>query len=270
MGGAGTIEIEAKLVVVGPGRQALLDALARRDHLAGLALEEPQRLEIVDEYYDLRGAPLAARDAALRLRRVHANGPERVLLTLKGPARAAEGLEVARDELEADWSPAALERVRETLATWGLALPASDVDLPPEAAAALAALGLAPVQLRAAERRSARLLRAGVAVAELCLDRVTYRPGTRDVVHRELEIEALPPSGAAEVSRIAAELLTEQPSALRAWRVSKTALGRALDELEARGELAALLDGEELSEAGYDELRDRLPSTRPEPRSESR
>lgn len=247
MTGAMSYEVEARRALVGASRAERLEALARLREVDGTTCTGFELREQVDRYHDLSDGRLAAGDRALRLREV---GGER-LLTYKGPAEVFGGAAVARVELELPWSPRALELVLEQLSAGGIELAAPVEGLPEEADAALAALGLVEVQRRATRRRAALLERDGEPVAELCLDEVRYRAGARQVVHREVEVESRGATGPEELVALADALCAADGGAWLDWPWSKTALGVALDALEARGELAELLVGEELTDAGH-------------------
>lgn len=249
MAGEESIEVEVRRVLVGPARAEALAGLAALRELGGATWSGFELREQRDRYFDLPGGELAAADRALRLREVGGG----TLLTCKGPAEVHEGSVIARAEVEGPWSADALERALALLEQGGLSLPVP----PPELGApepVLRALGLVEVQLRETTRRAARLERGGVGVAELALDEVRYRAGSRRVLHREVELEALggtEPDGLLELVR---GLEAGRAADLRPWPWSKTALGVALEALEAGGELAALVIGEELTPAGYDRV----------------
>lgn len=250
MSGEESIEVEVRRVLVGEDRAARLAALAGRRELAGASWSCFELREQVDRYFDLPGGALARGDRALRLRALRGE----LFLTGKGPARVLDGSVVARVEVELPWSPEALELCLEHLARSGLelALPAGGVPEDPDAA--LAALGLHEVQRRATTRRAAQLERDGAAIGELVLDEVRYLAGDREVLHREVELEARGATGADELVRLVDALGADDPDAWRAWPWSKTALGAALEALEAAGALAGLLAGDELTLRGYDRV----------------
>ena len=248
------VEIEACLAAVGDSRAALFESLQREERLGGLWRGELTRLLLADRYFDLADGQLARARAAVRLRRVDSDaGPAECLITLKGPALDRGVSSVRRFELESQWSPDALEAVFAGLDGLGIRLesphvaPADRTD--PERA--LAAAGFVAIQSRRTTRLAAELREGSTRVADLVFDEVRYTIGRRTIVHREIEIEARGESGAERVEAIAAELAARHPGDLRPWPWSKVALGRALEELEERGELDALLAGDELSPEGY-------------------
>ncbi len=251
----GAIEREARLVVVGEGRGALFEELAAARTLAGLTVGPFEERRLADEYFDLPDGVLAARDCALRLRSQVTGDASDLRLTLKGPASERTASAVAREELEESWSPAFFERVRERLCELGVALPAGSGDDPREC---LLGCGLASVQRRVTTRRASELSSPTGPVAELVLDRVEYGAGGLTVLHREVEIEALGGLGVEELEGLATRLSAEHPGRLRPWPWSKTRLGRALEELQAAGELGPLSQAGELEDGAYDRVGARL------------
>jgi len=251
----GAIEREARLVVVGESRSALFEELAASRTLADLSLGPFEERRLADEYYDLPGGVLAARDCALRLRSQVTGDASDLRLTLKGPAAERTASAVAREELEEPWSPAFFARVRERLSELGVALPAGSGEDP---RGRLVSCGLASVQRRETTRLASELSGTAGPVAELVLDRVEYGAGGLTVLHREVEIEALGGLGVEELEGLAARLSAEHPGRLRPWPWSKTRLGRALEELQAAGELGLLSSTGELEDGAYDRVGARL------------
>lgn len=248
MSGPAPVEIEARRILVGARRGAQLDALSELKKVAGLRCGGFEVRRQRDRYFDLPEGALTAKDCALRLRGVD----DLLLLTLKGPTReAGEGV-VARLEVEAPWSPSALEALRPHLAELGVELQNSVGGA--DAERALAELGLHCVQERRTNRRAATLESGAAPVAELVLDEVLYVAAGTRVLHREVEVEALGDTSAEEVLRIARDLEARVPDALRPWPWSKTAVGVALDALAAAGELADVMVGDELSAVAYDRI----------------
>ena len=262
-------EVEAKLIVLGPERAALLERCATGPGLTAGA-PELRLQELHDRYFDLAGDPLRARDSGLRLREV--DGATR--LTFKGPADVRDLGLVDRLELEGEWSQRALTRVLDHLATVGVHLPpATPCDAP---LTTLERLGFRLVQERRTRRRSTELSASapegGEPYAfELALDEVHYGVGDHTVLHREIEVEARTPASATALPLVLHNLLAyltglslEQAiaepfaHALHPWTWSKTALGAELERLDAERRLTGLVTGSELSDEGYAEVDARL------------
>lgn len=260
MTGTEGIEREAKLALVGEGREELFAALLTRDELVGCATTGFRRLLLADEYYDLPGEPLVARNSALRLRSCDEEGALSTHLTFKGPSGVRAGSVVERVELEAEWSGAFLARILAHIRSIGVEIGESAEIQAADPRSSLAALGLSSIQARRTDRRATNLLRAGQVVAELVLDRVDYGLGDAAVVHREIEIEARGETTLAELEELGALLIAAHPGQLQAWPWSKTTLGRVLEELAAAGSLEPLLEDGSLSPRGYERIAELLPA----------
>jgi hypothetical protein len=115
----------------------------------------------------------------------------------------------------------------------------------------MAALSLLPSAARDNRRVALTLARGDDAVAELDVDAVTLTVGGSPVRHYEVECEAKG-SGDATVVRAVLDDLQARYPALRAWSVSKLALGEALETLASEGRLSPLQDGERLLPEAYD------------------
>lgn len=252
-------EVEACLAFIGAERARLFERLASASELVGLEVEGREHAELVDRYFDTAQRDLARADMALRWRRRRRGVEQRELLTWKGPAERVGESGVSRAELE---GPASEELLRGLLGharTVGLELASSAACGEADPERWLAAAGLECVQERVTERTSALLLGpGGEPLCELALDLVRYRAGERTVLHRELELEARGATTFAELEALAAELAAAHSGELRPWPWSKTALGVALDGLEATGELEELVSDECLSPLGYDRVTARL------------
>lgn len=224
------LEVEATLAVVGPDAAVVVDRIRHLTHLIGCALEPrpPQRLR--DVYVDRGDGELRGAGAALRVRFPDAGRP---VLGLKAEMRRLEGGGVERRERERTWGPDAWRMLEAELERFGLSPPAIDLDAGDEPLEALGRSGFDVVQDRETLRRPARLVRDGERVAEIALDEVRYRFAGRELVHREVEVEAVgegPPARDA-VARAARELADRFAPALRRWDHSKLATGRALERL---------------------------------------
>ncbi|MFT7486203.1 MAG: inorganic triphosphatase YgiF [Candidatus Paceibacteria bacterium] len=250
------MEIEARLALVGEQDRELFAQIRASEEVAGLRHGSFVVLDLSDMYFDGALAPLAAMDCALRLRRQTRAGEERLQLAFKGPAQSGDSHCVARFELEAAWSTDFLGEVLAELRERGLNLgeqPASG-----SALECLRKLGLTPVQERNTRREAATLFNASGDVAELTLDQVSYSLPEQRVLHREIEIEAREGTTAAEILALAQVLEADAEGELLPWRWSKTALGRALEEVQAEGVLSSLVEGERLTRSGYQHLAEHL------------
>ena len=142
-------------------------------------------MAIRDRYWDTPDRRLGARGISLRIR--DQDGAPR--LTTKGPGTIERGL-ARHPELEVVADAAGWGVIRQHLERAGVALAAAPVD-GPDAAAWLAAAGLAVTQDRRTARRILLASSEGRDVAELALDVTAYQLGIYEVVFREIEAESL-------------------------------------------------------------------------------
>lgn len=258
MTSASPTEIEACLLVVADDRRAWFEEQRSRLEIAGLPVIGFESRLLGDTYFDLAGGELAKRDCALRVRATDgASQAWRELMTFKGPASSADGLSVERLELELESSIESLEQILAHLRSIGIeisALPSDSMGTPTEI---LHRLGFRTIQRRQTTRVATGLGSRRAPVAELALDHVIFEVGELRIHHHEVEIEALQDTTAHEVDRIASALLQESEGALEPWPWSKTAVGRALEILSERGELARILGAVGMTRDGYARI-DRL------------
>jgi inorganic triphosphatase YgiF len=239
-------EIEAKLRVRAGSADAVFASVAAMRELAGCRLEAAGSREQRDVYWDTPRAELRARRAALRTRWIGADPVPSVALKRDEASAGGAGEISRRREWERPWSERAASELAHELAALGIAQarPRGAASLR-EPEAALRALGLLPLQVRATRR--ARLLASSAAgrVAEIALDRVAFALAGREIRHCEIEIEALGAGARAEVvAELSDALQRACGAALVPWRCNKLVLGLALAELAARpGALALGADG---------------------------
>lgn len=250
MAGSSHVEIEARLLVCGPRRAELFEHIERSAEVGGLRVAPFERVHIEDTYFDVDAGTLAAIDCALRIRRQQRGDRKSTLLTFKGRATSGASHCVERLELEAPFGPQILADVMEELRARGVSL-ADRVPQALDGRAALEELGFSPLQCRRTSRALALLCSGDDPVAELTLDEVQYALGDVRVLHREVELEACGTTTAAQVLLLAEQLAGAYATDLTPWRWSKTALGRALESLQHAGQLEPLLEGEQLTAAGY-------------------
>lgn len=249
----GRREREASLAMVGPRPARTADRIAALRSLAGLRLEPLPDRVLRDVYLDRPDDALRAAGLALRLRE---SGEDPAMLALKGDARPLPGGGVDRLEAEASWGGQALGEVGELLEEAGVpgaTLPEGTAqDEPVEQ---LRSAGWKVVQERTTRRRSRRLRPgpADEAAGELAVDEVRFRPGGRQVLHREVEVEARADD---RLPGRALEALRDRfGDAVRPWDHSKLATGEALERLLAGEDPDRWLrpDGG-LAAAAYDRL----------------
>jgi hypothetical protein len=241
------LEVEAALVVCAPAPLEVRERLAALTALPGFRLLPRPELSLGDTYVDTPDRALAARGVALRVRTVDGAA----LLTYKAHVhRTAAAVE--RVEIEAPWSPAALDAVLAQLARDGLRLARPD---PRELAdggssdplRVLLGLGLEVVQARVNRRIPRDVVPEGGPegpVAELAVDAVAYHLPAGVARLHEVEVEA---KGAgrgdpATVERVTAALRQRFGDELAPWPYGKLATGHAIQALLAAGGLDGLRD----------------------------
>lgn len=247
-------EREAKLVIRDARPEAIADAIAALDHLAGCPLVPAGEVALRDVYLDTPARALSERGDALRVR---VAGGE-TLLALKGSGREVDPGVLEREEIEAPWSAAALDRLRTLLAARGIAL--REAPAAGEPVVALRALGLEAVQERTTTRRLRNVVdEGGAIIAELAIDEVTYhlkaiRLDAGAVRHHEVEIEAKAPDGAAYLPRAVEALRARFGASLLPWLHGKLETGLAITRLLAAGEARPLIIGGHLTPDAYPRL----------------
>ena len=242
-------EREAKLVIRDARPETIADAIAALDHLAGCRLVPAGEVALRDVYLDTPARALSEWGDALRVR---VAGGE-TLLALKGSGREVDPGVLEREEIEAPWSAAALDRLRPLLAARGIAL--REAPAAGEPVAALRAMGLEALQERATHRRLRNALGEGDAVlAELAIDAVTYHLPAGEVRHHEVEIEAKSPDGAAYLPRAGDALRARFGDSLLPWRHGKLEIGLAITRLLAAGDARAVVADGHLTPDAYPRL----------------
>ena len=231
-------ELEASLVLTGPGSERVVGALAGLDELAGRRLGPAEEVRLRDVYLDLPGEPLLREGRAFRLRR----GDGDPVVGLKGRGRRADGAAVEREEREAPWGPSAVEVVRRALAgrqgaegrLERLAAAAREADRP---LPTLRAAGFHVLQDRETRRIRRGILEDESRTGEMAVDEVRFDAGGWRCLHREVEVEAASAGAAGRrlLREAVAELERRYGDALRRWEPSKLATGLALTELLSDG-----------------------------------
>lgn len=253
-------EVESAVLIRAAEPAAIASRIAKWTTLEEFRLIARATEAIEDDYVDTAERALAARRIALRVRRV--DGAAR--LTLKGPGPRTNGAAENRMEIEAPYSVGAATRVLRALSDLGIAMPRRTASRTwKRPADFLRALGLVAVQKRTTRRMVRDVALAEdpnrKVLAELAIDTVTYSiRGTR-VRLCELEVEARRPEGVRVANRLPALLVAGAPDALKPWKYSKFAMGRAFEALAEEGKLARHVGaGDWFTPRGFDELEKRL------------
>ncbi len=242
-------EREAKLVIRDARPEAVADAIAALDKLAGARLVPAGEVALRDVYLDTPARALSDLGVGLRVR---VAGSE-TLLALKGSSREVDPGVLEREEIEAPWSAAALDRLRALLAGRGIELRSAPAAGEP--VSTLRIMGLEALQERTTQRRLRNAVDAGgVRLAELAIDAVTYHLSVGDVRHHEVEIEAKSPDGAAYLPRAGAALRERFGDSLAPWLHGKLEIGLAIARLLAAGDPRAIVTDGHLTPDAYPRL----------------
>jgi len=249
-------EVETTLVI----RSEEPEQVARE--IAGLSSIENYRLlpqdskEIHDRYFDTVDRTLESRKLALRVRQIGGTS----WITLKGPSQASGWDGVERLEIEETWSENAVRRVVRELRNRSVELPSLPGDfIRVDPLDVMTSLGLAMIQDRETHRDIRNIVFAGrekgTVLAELAIDSVAYNFGDRKIRHHEVEIEAKVEDGSAVLEKATKGLIEMYGVALRPWKYSKLATGKAIEKLLGEGALEELLDiNNNLKPVAYDKI----------------
>lgn len=255
------LEVEAALVVCSPAPLVVRERLAALTALPGFRLLPRPELSLGDTYVDTPDRALAARGVALRVRTVDGAA---ALLTYKAHVRRTSAA-VERVEIEAPWSPAALDAVLAELARNGLRLARPDPHEPDgeprnlagrDPLPVLLGLGLEVVQARVNQRIPRDVVPEDGPegpVAELAIDAVAYHLPAGVARLHEVEVEAKGAGGAelakgapggdpATVQQVTTALRQRFGDELAPWPHGKLATGHAIQTLLAAGRLDGLRD----------------------------
>lgn len=254
-----TIEIEATLAVCCQDPDGVLDAVYALTALGPYRLEPSGASVLEDTYYDTPEGLLARTACALRTRRERGN----TLVCVKKKERTTMGLLAEREETETPWCDRRFDAVARLLSEICPSRPLEEgLFDPTDPEATLARLGYFPVQSRQTVRR-VLVARHGDAppgemTAKVCLDRVTYRIMGRNLVHREIEVEAGGGTDAAHAVAIAGLLRKRLGGVLFPWPHNKLLTGFAFSELASCGLLRPETFERGLSRGDYELISRRL------------
>jgi hypothetical protein len=248
-------ESEIALIVASDQPRKTVERIASLTSIAGYQLLARNTLVIHDLYFDTPDRAFAPPKLALRVREFGATR----LLALKGPSKATDWGGVERLEIEEPWSHDALATVIRALADRGIETPRQWRFSEGHPRQVLADLGFQVIQDRETHRQARNIVGAdkdGIpTLAELAIDSVLYRLEGKEIRHHEVEIEAKAEVGVSMMPSAIDGLTILLGDLLRVWDHSKLAIGFALEELVAQGELEELLDlNGDLTPAAYDKI----------------
>lgn len=254
MPAVGPSELEAALIIRSDTPRRLAEQISELTSIAGHRLHPEPPQPIRDLYFDTPEHALASKHVALRLRTIG----DRVLVTLKGPARLSDWGGAERLELEEPWSEKALARMVEGLRRAGAVLRPSQgaKGRPTED---LTALGLTAVQDRETHRQPRGVTRMddthGTQLAELAVDAVIYHFGETVIRLFDVEIEAKSAGGPPVVRAITERLVSRYRPALQPWPYGKLVTGEVIERLLRESALDGLLGPDNtLMPAAFDRI----------------
>jgi inorganic triphosphatase YgiF len=229
--GAG-VEREITLVICSDSPAALADRIADLRAFSMYSLDSGDICAIRDVYFDTEDRLLGQGRWSLRTREIGENR----FITAKGPSTRLDGGGVERSEWELPWSHEALKAVLEAIPCLGPRRALDDHPAISDPAAALAAIGLSPVQRRTTKRRARNIRtdQSSPIVAELVVDEVTYELSCGPILHYEVEIEAKQGGDASDITFIAAALREMYAEDLMPWKLGKLATGIVVERLLAQ------------------------------------
>jgi hypothetical protein len=153
------------------------------------------------------------------------------LLTLKGRAAIADWGGIKRLEIEETWSVSSLQKILERI-------PDLNFDtnflfaifLPDNPVKTLEKLDFKIVQDRITRREMRDVLMRGrqESLADFVIDEVHFQTTAGEVIHYEVEIEAIAEKSVGHVQTISQELKTRYPEDLRIWLYSKLETGEII------------------------------------------
>ncbi|GMR21380.1 MAG: hypothetical protein BMS9Abin36_1980 [Gammaproteobacteria bacterium] len=242
-------EVEAKLLVSPAKAKDIFKELSRLDTFDRYHLDDAVHHTIKDIYFDATDQRLHHADMALRLR--YENDECRI--TLKGKA-VRVGDVTSRLEVEERCSLAAVKKMVKLLNEQGIKFDEGDLTPEQTPQQAMTALGLGPIQQRSCHRIARNICDGSGAWAELALDCVRYPVANDEVLHYEIEVEALKPEMMEALVSFTRSMRQRYGAALSTWQYSKVATAVALEALAADTGLTAITCKDGISVQGYQAL----------------
>jgi len=237
----------------------LAGKIARLTSIADYRLfpQDPQTIH--DIYFDRQEGELQTKKLALRIREVG----ETHWIALKGPSQPTD-VGVRRLEIEEPWSREALTSVIKELVDRRIEVPQPRDFDPEHPLDVVDNLGLEIIQDRQTHRQVRHIIfreedRTRL-LAELAIDSVVYHIDNQAVRHYEVEIEAkIRHEGPTVIKTTIESLVRMYGPALRRWKHSKLATGKAIERLLHEGALKGLLNTRNnLKPAAYDMIDSRI------------
>lgn len=246
-------------MIVKANGERVLQRLGRLDSIPKFQLGAAQRKDIRDTYFDTPDRILLRKQANLRLRQTDST----ILVSAKSGSKADRSGVSMRMEIELPWSADAVASINRRL---DLKLPAltkiegSGIGDPRQR---LEAVGLQVLQERETRRDTREIIEGknGSPIAELALDRVTYRFGKLEIPIFEIEVEAKSKTNSRTIKKIRKQIESINRNELLRWKHGKFVTGRAIERLLLTEELEDLVDKEGLKPSALKKI-DKLISSK--------
>ena len=253
------IECEVTLIINSKTPQSIVNQISLLSSIGEYRLVPQGSETIHDLYFDTPDRQLQNQLLALRVRRIGA----RLLITLKDRALPSDWGGVERSEIELPWSHEALVRCIGVLIDKGIKIQHQESDFNhvcPDNV--MQAQNLVIIQNRRTDRQIRHIVSNqgnSPLLAELVIDRVTYRLRDLEIQHYEIEIETKVDHPPLELRILVEDLVTMCKPALREWPHSKVAVGKAIEMLLNEGVLKSLIGcNNSLLPTAYDKIDERL------------
>ncbi|HZY94676.1 MAG TPA: CYTH domain-containing protein [Candidatus Bathyarchaeia archaeon] len=234
----------ATVLIIRTNAERILADLANLQSILDFQLRHLPRKIIRDTYYDSPDYLLRRKRANLRLREIGGQW----FLSAKLGGKLNRGGIISRRDPEIPWSRAALQQIALEL---GLRLP--DTDFVAESPSSMPRtemerMGLQVVQERETRREGSNVMQGEKLIAELALDKVTFRFKSVQVQLYEIEIELKSgdKTDLRKLESIRNRVASMYRGSLSRWSHGKFVTGRAIEKLLEDGRLQALLDNEGL------------------------
>ncbi len=246
-------EIEVKLIIACDHPDKIADQIWALNNITGFMLSNPDALKIRDIYFDTPQGNLAKLRLAMRLRFTGAD----CLITIKGKTQKNNWGGVKRLEIEKPCSLASLQYICGKLEEHGAKLGDDHITYDnSQPIESVRHLGFQVIQDRHTFRRKKLLTSSGdpgKILAEISIDKVTYKCMEQSVIHHEIEIEAKEDGGITAVRTVSEELRKEFPQDLRTVSFSKLTLGILLKKFSEKTDFQKYMDKQgQLLPAAYD------------------
>lgn len=253
------VEAEITLVVCSENTASVFREIAALTRIGEFLVEKGGGGRIRDSYFDTAGGALRNKGWGLRIRETGS----RRWVGLKGPAERTAWGGLRRIEIESPWSMEGLNRILQQLAKLEINIcSAGEPVRLSDPRAAMIGLELKMIQDRVTVRDVRNIFssieEAGPMSAEMALDSVTYQFHGRQLIHYEVEIEAVSLESPRVIPRVVDGLIAAYGMALRRWEHSKLATGWAIERLLKEEDIDKTAPDNRLTREAYDRIEELL------------